>query len=486
MVQLRGGRGRIQTARGIYVALRDQIALGVYGSGEKLPSTRALAEELGVSRTTVTNAFEQLVSEGYVKIHQGARAIVVGSVRSAPAITNVPRSAERRLSQYGARALALPARASDPPGTIEFDFRYGDVAPEDFPKLAWRKAHGAAVLAHRDRLSYAHPAGSSELRQALQGYLWRARGIRCKTDQIMVVSGSQQALDLAARVLVDPGDKVVVEEPCYAMARNVLTALGATPTSISCDADGICTQELPIPHDYALVLVSPSHHFPLGGVLSAHRRHKLIEWAETGNVHIVEDDYDGEYRYDVRPIPPLFVGGRDRVIYVGTVSKTLAPTLRIGYLVLPEALVEPFVRCKQIMDRHSSLFEQETLAAFIETGAYERHIRKMRRKNAERRSVFLQAMHDSFGDAIEIVGTSAGLHSVVWFNDIKASDEQALAQTARRGDVGIYPVLPLYANPIERRAGFVFGYASMSLRVIPQAVNRLAEIVAAFRGAANC
>ncbi|ASJ61519.1 hypothetical protein SMB554_20255 (plasmid) [Sinorhizobium meliloti] len=185
------------------------------------------------------------------------------------------------------------------------------------------------------------------------------------------------------------------------------------PVAIPCDKDGMDTFRLPVPKDVALAFVTPSHQFPLSGVLPSGRRKALIEWAIAGNTYIIEDDYDGEYRYDVRPIPPLWMIGQGRVIYVGTVSKTLSPTLRLGYMVLSGTLVEPFVRCKQITDRHSSSFEQEALASMIETGAYESHVRKMRRLNAERRAVFLNAMAEAFGEEVDIVGTSAGLQVVV-------------------------------------------------------------------------
>lgn len=346
MVQLDQGGEKIGTSRAIYLGLRDQIATGVYAVGDRLPSTRALAEELGVSRTTVTAAFEQLTSEGYVHVRHGARAVVAGSVAASSDISKVTRPISSvRLSAYAARAMELPSIVPSAPGPLDYDFRYGDVAPGDFPKLAWRKALGSAVLAHRDRLSYGHPAGSPALRQALQGYLWRARGIRCTSEQIVIVNGSQQALDLCARVLVDPGDKVLIEEPCYAMARNVLVTLGAMPTAIKCDEDGLDTSSLPDAAGYALACVTPSHQFPLGGVLSVGRRRQLVDWATAGNAFVVEDDYDGEYRYDVRPIPPLYLSGCGRVIYVGTTSKILSPTLRLGYLVLPEPLIEPFVQC---------------------------------------------------------------------------------------------------------------------------------------------
>nr|WP_280518981.1 PLP-dependent aminotransferase family protein [Shinella curvata] len=465
------------SARGIYLELRDQIVGGVYNPGDGLPSTRALAEELGVSRTTVTAAFDQLISEGYVTVRQGARATVANNLARA-AINQEPRPGytHQRLSGYAKRAMELPPHL---PRTenLPFDFRYGDVSPDDFPKLAWRKAMTTAVLARRERLAYGHPAGCQSLRQALQGYLWRARGIRCEAEQIVVVNGSQQAVDICARVLVDPGDKVVTEEPCYAMARNVFLTLGAEPVPVPCDSDGMDTARLPEPGRHTLAFVTPSHQFPLGGVLSVGRRRQLVEWAEAGNAYIVEDDYDGEYRYDVRPIPPLYVSGQGRVVYVGTVSKTLSPTLRLGYLVLPKDLVEPFVRSKQIADRHGATFEQEALASLIDSGIYERHVRKMRRINEKRRAVFLDAMTEAFGERVEIVGTSAGLHVVVWFNGFQAEDEEEFARKALAAGIGIYPVSRSFAHQSERRAGFVFGYASMPVQSIPEGLRRLSSVL---------
>lgn len=474
---MRDGKDRAGTARGIYLGLREQIANGVYAPGDNLPSTRALAEELGVSRTTVTTAFDQLISEGYVTVRQGAKAKVARNIAGGKVEQPAQSSGSgRRLSAYASRLMGLPFQLPAT-GRLKYDFRYGDVAPDDFPRLAWRRAVTAAVLARRERLGYGHPAGSMALRHALQGYLWRARGIRCDADQIVVVNGSQQALDLCARVLVDPGDRVVIEEPCYAMARNVFVTLGAAPTPVACDEDGIDTGMLPEPGGHALAFVTPSHQFPLGGVLSVGRRRELVNWAEAGNAYIIEDDYDGEYRYDVRPIPPLYLSGRGRVIYVGTVSKTLSPTLRLGYLVLPEALVEPFIRCKQIIDRHGATFEQEALASLIETGAYERHVRKMRRMNSERRTAFLGAMADIFGNRVEIVGTSAGLHVVVWFKGFGTGDEQNFAHLARAAGIGIYPISRLFSRLTDRRAGFVFGYASMPARLIPDGVRLLAKVL---------
>ena len=479
MGQLKSGSRRTGATQRIYVDLRQQIASGVYAPGEKLPSSRALAEELGVSRTTVSAAYDQLISEGYIQVRHGARPVVAPKAPLPRSAWKQPQmNAAPRLSAYASRTMSLPPTISAEQEPLQFDFRYGDVAPSDFPKLAWKRALSAAALAHRERLGYDHPAGSSALRQALQGYLWRARGIRCEARQIVVVSGSQQGLDLCGRVLVNPGDRVVLEEPCYLMARNVMAALGAETLAVPCDRDGIDPSRLPDPEGIACAIVTPSHQFPLGGVLSARRRQELVDWAAAGDVYLIEDDYDGEYRYDVNPIPPLQLSQPDRVIYIGTASKILSPTLRLGYMVLPEPLIDAFVRCKQITDRHSASFEQEALASMIDSGAYETHVRRMRRMNAERRAAFLSEMGRVFGNHVEIVGTSAGLHVVVWFEQLLAEDEGRIGELARANGFGLYPITPLYATRSDPRAGFIFGYASLSVSDIREGVARLGELLA--------
>jgi GntR family transcriptional regulator/MocR family aminotransferase len=462
--------------RRISESLRNKIADGSYQPGDALPSSRALAEELGVSRTTVTAAFDQLISEGYVVSRQGAPSIVADQLgRSAQPQFSAEPMAESRLSTYANRLLGLPLGAIPLRPTLDFDFRYGDISGADFPTLLWRRALNAALLKRRPRLAYEHPAGNPELRAELRAYLWRARGIDCDADQIVICSGSQQALDLCARILIDPGDRAVVEDPCYAMAHNAIAAAGAEIHAIPCDGNGLMTSELPSNVRASLVFVTPSHQYPLGGVLPAGRRDQLVDWAATAGAYIIEDDYDGEYRYDVKPIPPLYQSGRGRVIYVGTVSKTLSPMLRLGYLVVPRHVIEIFTRCKQVADRHSMTLEQEALAGLIRAGAYERHVRKMRRMNGQRRAALIAALSDSFGDAVEIAGSSAGLHVVVWFRHLMPEHEPLLIEAALKHGIGIYPISSLYLARKPSQAGLVMGYASQSPDALRRGVALLAS-----------
>ncbi|WP_102324776.1 MocR-like pyridoxine biosynthesis transcription factor PdxR [Komagataeibacter saccharivorans] len=478
-------RTRRLGGRRIYEALKAQIGEGLYQPGAAMPSTRALATELGVARSTVTSAYEQLLAEGFLESRQGAptRVAPLLPVPAEGAGSVCPRS-RHRLSAYGERMKML-ADSAAPASTdreLVIDFRYGDLSTADFPILLWKRALSAAASHRPDRLTYGRPEGSLRLRTALQAYLWRARGIRCDAEQIIIVSGSQQGLDLCARILLDPADRFVVENPCYQMARLAFAATGAAPVSVSAREDGLDTGLLA--HTHArLAYVTPSHQFPLGGVMPVSRRQQLVAWASATGAYVVEDDYDGEYRYDIKPVPPLYGLGGDtgRVIYAGTVSKTLSPSLRIGYLIVPSGLKPVFTAAKQLVDRHTPTVEQDALASLLESGLYERHIRRVRRRNGERRRCLLDALDQAFGARIAIEGADAGLHVVVWLRDLPATVEAELMARGRQKGIGLYPVSPLYdpARPEDAPAcaGLIMGYAALDDRQIRQGVGMLAEVV---------
>ena len=471
--------------RRIGEAIKDQIASGFLGPGAKLPSTRSLAAEWGVSRTTVTLAYEQLIAEGYLDVRQGARARVAqgaGPLRPSPEQRH-PLESSDRLSAFARRlaSFTAPAAAADH-GPNFVDFRYGDLAAADFPVLAWKKAVDAALLRSRQRLRYGDPQGLLGLRAALHGYLWRARGLRCTVEQIVVINGSQQGLDLCARLLLDPGDSVVMENPGYPLARQAFAATGAKIVPITVDRDGLRTAELP---EARLAFVTPSHQFPLGGVLSAVRRRELLAWAGHTGAYVIEDDYDGEYRFDISPIPSLqSLDDAGRVIYLGTVSKTLSPALRLGYLVVPAALSDVFAKAKRLTDRHSPGLEQEALADLIESGAYERHVRRVRRRNGERRAALLAALTANIGETVTIVGADAGLHVVVWLNGVTRAQEDMVIARGHEAGLGLYSVTPSYAaDPLTDRpdlAGLVMGYAGLDERAIERGVRTLKLVIGTF------
>lgn len=470
----------------IVAAIRQRIEAGLDAPGARLPSTRALAAEWGVSRTTVTAAYEQLIAEGYLEVRQGSRARVAAGLGSGPGRGSGPGAAvpaphpPARLSAFGRRLAALPPLPAPGMDGLVADFRYGELSARDFPLLAWRNAVTAALLRQPAILRYGDPEGSPRLRAALQGYLWRARGLRCQAGQIVIVNGSQQGIDLCARLLADPGDTVLMEEPGYALARHVFAALGAVVRPVPVDGEGLRTAGLP---PARLAYTTPSHQYPLGAVLSATRRRELLAWAQGCGAHVIEDDYDSEYRYDIAPVPPLQAmdepigdqGGR--VLYLGTVSKTLSPTLRLGWLVVPPALAEPFARARRLADRHAPWLEQEALATLIESGAYERHIRRARRLNAERRAALLAALATHLGDAAVVEGAAAGLHVVVWLLDLPAAREAALVAEGRAAGIGLHPVTPLYAEGVPGRVGLVMGYAGLEVAAIDRGVAVLGRIL---------
>jgi GntR family transcriptional regulator / MocR family aminotransferase len=482
MIQSRKLRSPHLGARQIYETLRDQVVGGVYGLDSLLPSSRTLATELGVSRTTVTVAYEQLAAEGFIEVRQGARPRVAPTVGDQKrAARQQPAFGPTRLSNYGDRLKDISPLYLELSRKPTTDFRYGDLALGDFPVLAWKRAVVAAMTKRPARLAYDDPRGAKSLRTALQGYLWRARALRCDLGQIIIVNGSQQGLDLCARLLLNAGDRYVIENPCYAMARHVFAATGATPIPIAVDKDGLKTDQLTGTRA-RLVYVTPSHQYPLGGVMPIGRRYQLLAWARQADAYVIEDDYDGEYRYDINPVPPLH-GLEDsaNVIYLGTVSKTLSPTLRVGYLVVPPQLQDVFAMAKQLADRHTPAMEQEALAAMLESGGYESHVRRVRRRNGERRETLLDALHHRFGDAIAIEGADAGLHIVVWFRGLQKSSEAKLVELARRKRLGIYPVTALYdagaAEVGPDRVGLVMGYAAMDVRQIKRGVHLLGDAV---------
>lgn len=489
MVQLKrlrnDQRGASGAGRTVYDLLRAQIADGTLSAGARAPSTRGLAAELGVSRTTVTAAYEQLAAEGYLVTSTG-RAARVAKPLTAPVPSGL--SAIRRtkpapnLSQFGRRLqeIGMPALPHAEPA--RFDFLYGAVAYRDFPTLAWRRAYQAELLQLQQRLYYVPPEGDASLRSALQGYLRRARGLVCHAEQILVVHGSQQAIDLCARLLLDAADAFVFEDPGYLMARRCFEATGARCLPVPVDSHGLDTSSLPRNQNARLVYVTPSHQFPLGGVLPITRRQELLEWARRQNAWIVEDDYDGEFRYGQRPIDALqSIDGDGRVIYVGTFSKALSPQLRLGYLVLPPELVPVFRHAKRLTDRHAPVLEQRVLASLIASGTYERHVRRMRRENERRRAALLDAVARHLPKNALVGGSAAGLHVVLWLPSLSPEDELDLVAAARQVGVGIYPVSTLFAGPElaaqARPAGFILGYASLTVEQIQQGIQTLGGLL---------
>ncbi len=476
----------------VYRALRGAILTAELAPASRVPSTRALAADLSVSRNTILLAYEQLLAEGYLTTREGSGTFVAAQLpdemtavaRSGREPARAQRAAQPHLAAYAHRLLdAARGRAitwEDGSKAPRYDFRYGRPSFYDFPQETWcrilaRRARRASVR----QLDYGDPGGRAELREAITEYLLRSRGVVCTPEQVLIVNGSQQALDLTARVLLDPGDGVALEEPHYPGARLAFAAAGARLVAAPVDGDGVrCADLDPPPHPLRLAYVTPAHQFPSGVLMPLQRRLELLAWADRHDVLLFEDDYDSEYRYAGRPVEAL--QGLDsvgRVIYAGTFSKLMFPALRLGYLVVPGPLVAPFAAAKATADTGSSSLEQLARADFIRAGHFERHLRRSRARNAARRAVLVDALRETLGEAIEVSGANAGLHIVLWFRHVAASRASALRKRAAERGVGIYSVLPYYFTP-PKRAGFLLGYAALNERDIREGVKRLAQAIA--------
>jgi GntR family transcriptional regulator/MocR family aminotransferase len=362
---------------------------------------------------------------------------------------------------------------------LPYDFRYGRPSFTDFPHETWCRliARRARRVTIRD-LDYGPPEGMPALREAIADYAGRARAIGCTPEQIIVVNGSQQALDLAARVLVDPGDVVLMEEPHYRGARNVMRAAGAKIETIAVDEHGLRTEALEARRArIRLAIVTPSHQFPTGAVMPLARRLKLLSWATRSGACVFEDDYDSEYRYSGRPIEALAaLDDSGRVLYAATFSKVMFPSIRLGYIIAPERLVEPLRSAKALMDTGGSSLTQAALVDFIHEGHFERHLHRMRTRNASRRAAMLEAIERNLGDRVQVSGVNAGLHLMLWLREMPASKTRELEMRAARAGVGVYSVAPFYLNP-PNRAGLLLGYASMREKEIAEGIRRLAIVV---------
>ncbi|HEY4879902.1 MAG TPA: PLP-dependent aminotransferase family protein, partial [Candidatus Acidoferrales bacterium] len=403
--------------RQVYRGLRQAILAGTFRAGDQLPSTREMADELCVSRTVVLLAYDQLVAEGFAAGRGGSGTYVAEGL-SGTRPKKLETCTTLRLSKYGASAAEV-ATSVDFPGRrsrrLRYDFEYGgrgDV--ETFPFEMWRRILLRHVRnAPIRELDYAGAAGSLALREAISVHVRRSRAVACDPSQVIIVNGSQQALDLVARVLIERGDDVAIEDPQYQGAREIFRSAGARLQLVSVDREGLNPDKLP--KRARLAFVTPSHQFPTGAILPLARRLALLEWARHKNAAIVEDDYDGEFHYEGQPLESLQgLDGEGRVIYIGTFSRTVFSALRIGYLIAPKSLVPAFTSAKWLCDRHTATLEQETLAEFIATGMYERHLRRIRRRNAANREALLGAVEEYLGGRVQVSGEGAGTHVVLW------------------------------------------------------------------------
>ena len=486
MLQTLDGNGLLHQQ--VYRAVRTSILSGKMRKGVRLPSTRSLGRQLGISRTTILNAYEQLVSEGYLTGRPGSGTYVSPAIPDQLIAMPMPRNGDivrrpskpRKLSNYAKRILdiapsssAISASMARP---LAYNFQYAHMSVENFPFRMW-----SSLVMRRIRNAtpdYNTPAGSRELRNAIVDLLLRSRGVVCEPDQVIIVNGAQQGIDLAVRVLMDPGDSIAIEEPHPVSAREVMLSAGVKLVPIPVDGEGMQVGELPERgHGAKAVYVTPSHQFPTGATLSLERRTQLLAWAERTGAYIIEDDVDGEYRYVDSPTESL--QGMDRsesVIYVGSFSRAIFPALRMGYIVVPKSLVKIFRDAKWLADRHSVSLVQDVLADFLKDRHFDHYLRRVRARNDRRRAALLDALKENFGNGAIVFGSEAGIHVMVCMAKVSLKTVDELIHKAAAAGVGIYSTAVNYLRT-PPRAELMLGYAAMPEPSIRAGIGILRQCV---------
>lgn len=463
--------------------IRQLVGEGILAPARRVPSTRALSEQLGVSRNTVTLAYELLIAEGILEVESSAGTMV--SRRLPTAFVRVAASPEAPLAGQPASAPHPPPafvgrgpRLHDPhAGQLPYDFRLGQPDPALFPMTVWRRlivdriGHAGPAL-----VRYGDPAGLFALRLAVAGHLRLARGVDCEPDQVVIVAGCQEGLNLVARVLVTPGAQALVENPCYEGAALVLSSYGARLVPVPVDDEGLCVDRLP--KGPVLAYVTPSHQFPLGPTLSLRRRLALLEWASSTGSYIVEDDYDSDFRYEASPLVALYALDRaSSTIYLGTFSKSIGAGLRLGFAVFPRPLVAAAIGAKALLDNGHPWLEQAALADFLDSGGFERHLQRIRRSYAVRRDALLFELRRHFG-ACRVDGAEGGMH-VAWHLPAGAAPASELQRRLSQGGVGVYSLAgaPVHwvGDTNAHDSVLLLGYPCLDEQRIRAGVERIAR-----------
>jgi GntR family transcriptional regulator / MocR family aminotransferase len=454
----------------LYEQLRQAISTGRLLPGDRLTPSRQLAGELGLSRHTVTTAYSRLVAEGYAEGRAGGGSVIAPSSVAPPPATD-PVTALRPV-----RRLAGSVPIFTFPGPrYRFDLWPGLPDPALFPAAAWRRQIAAALAA--DPVEYGNPAGEIRLRRAIASWAARARSVRPGEDTIMITSGAQHAIDLVARVLLEPGDTVAVEHPGYLPVVRLFAALGATVAGVPVDDQGLVVDLLPA--SARLVYVTPSHQFPLGMTMSMPRRRALLTWAQRHDAAVIEDDYDTQFRYVDRPLEPIQALDPGRVVYVGSFSKTLSPSIRLGFAVVPPLLAEPIAALRQLIDWHPPTVLQAALAGFIEGGLLDQHIRRSGRVYAERHHVLAEALSGPLAGHLIARTANAGLHIAALLRD--GLREDAILPAAAEHGIGIMGLQQFFhASP--PRHGLLLGFSAITTTDLTEALRVLGRILAAKDG----
>lgn len=478
--QLTKQRG-LSAGRALYEQLRDGILSGQLAPGTRLPSTRTLAEELEVSRNTVAAAFEQLVIEGYLVSKVGDGSYVSSTLPEQ--LLKAPAAGRREaiLGRATISKAATHAQASaggvPERGEAARPFRPSLPAFDHFPIELWAKITAQLWRsAPASLLGYGAGAGYEPLRKSIAQYLSEFRGLHCDWRQVIVTSGSQQAIHISAATLLDPGAPAAMEEPGYRAARSVFQLLGARVSPIEVDGEGISVKALQrLQRSPKVVYVTPSYQYPLGVTMSLARRLELIEWAERNSCWIIEDDYDAEFRYTGRPIPALQgLDGSGRVVYVGTFSKVLLPSLRLGYLVVPESLIEPINAMRVNWGHNAQLIDQAVVHRFIEEGHFHRHVRQMRMLYSERQAVLVESVARELGGLLHVAAAPGGMHLPAFLP--KQIDAHRLAQRGAEAKLTLVPLSRFASKPLATD-GLLLGYTSFTPRQLREGVRTLAGLL---------
>ena len=484
--------------RQLYEALRQRVLDGRLVSGTRLPATRDLAAALSISRNSVVRAYDQLYAEGFIESRVGDGTYVAQlpmakklstkvstglSTGLSPGLStkwaNLPEDLDDEVIHSAGLARVKDHHLPQPPVGPPRAFRVGVPAFDLFPFEVWAKLNGAFWRKpDLEQLCYGDPAGDGRLRGLIAAYLRSSRGMQCTAEQIVITSGAQQAISLCAQLLVEPGDGVAVENPGYRAAGHAFALAGGRLHGVPVDGEGMDCQVLSTLNDCRVAYVTPSHQYPLGVVMSLARRLELLAWAERSGGWIVEDDYDGEYRYSGAPLSPLAALDRSgRVLYVGTFGKVAFPALRLGYLVLPPGLVQAFTRRRAVDVRHSEVSTQAVMAEFMAAGHFQRHIRRMRRAALSRRNALLAGWPDGLPGVGSLPSVAAGLHMTVRVDSL--AREQVLLAQAHAAGVEINGLSSYWlagaSPPADQRAGLVMGFAAVPEADIAQALARLRQ-----------
>lgn len=462
--------------------LRDQILDGVIPVGSRLPSSRQLMDRLKVSRTTVITAYSQLHADGYVVCKVGSGTYVADNALDVVQDSGIKQKGrelkhwapEEGLSKRGRRYLDIDADSMVPENVA---FNTGMVRMDGRASAQWQQIVRRMLAVEPTHQGYYPPQGGIEIRQAITRYLNVARNVRCTPEQVILVSGSQQAIDLTIKVLLDPGDAVWIEEPGYSPTRLALEVAGMVLRPIEVDDEGIRVHDGIVKHREArAAFVTPSHQYPLGVQLSMRRRVELLEWAVATNAWVIEDDYDSEFRYNGPSLPALKgLDVNDRAIYVGSFSKVLLPAMRYGYMVVPPALVKAFTAARFLTDRHSPVFFERVLAEFIARGYFVDNIRRMRAEYASARDVLVDMLKAQLDHILDVITPNQGLHLIAYLRNNDLPDT-LVAQEAARAGVRVRAISQLYSGG-SPRSGLMLGFSGLSESVMQTAVNRLASVL---------